>query len=214
MSFLCTHCGACCNETLVQINLTFGDIARISKHLKKSIKDLFDEEIIDFNPFLDPETGNYDVELGLNKPCLLRENNKCKVYCARPLNCRLFPYWIIGKFGNETKEMFSDDYKGVANMTLNDKDILKYKEYAMEIGKILLKESKYTDLVVDKIKAELSWDPGGIDAGPFLENKQLEEKRLLAVKEMIKSADLKELKKRVAEEILTKDWQINLSEEI
>ena len=40
MGFKCLHSGKCCTLKYVQINLSYGDIKRITEALNKSIKEL------------------------------------------------------------------------------------------------------------------------------------------------------------------------------
>jgi Fe-S-cluster containining protein len=204
--FSCLHCGKCCEDTLVQINLTFGDIHRISTALGKTVSEMFSEGLIDFNPFLDPETGEYDIELGLNKPCrLMKKGAGCIIHRARPLNCRLFPYWLLAEF-KELKEIAREGYGCLDGLKLNDAQRAQYRKYAKGVGEILLKESEITDAYVERIKGELGWEPGGFDAGGILGDLGLEEKRLQGMKELISKIDMRELKQRVAKGIEEGKW--------
>jgi Fe-S-cluster containining protein len=134
----CSHCGLCCRDPLTQINLTVGDIWRIADFLKTDIEELFKDKI-GMNPFREPEFEDiYDIDLGLNLPCRFRVNERCSIYPARPLNCRLFPQWVLGNFSGNVKEILAEHKCGY--------DLSKkkgYKKYADEVGKILLEESKY-----------------------------------------------------------------------
>jgi Fe-S-cluster containining protein len=151
--FKCLHSGKCCSFTYVQINLTIGDIIRLSDFLKKTILEMFNEEIIGFMPFFDTNTMDaYDVELGLIKPCKLHINNRCSVYPARPLNCRIFPYFIISNFNKaDISKIFPSDYKCVHRIELNKELKEKYKIYSKQLGEIILNESEMTKRLFDKI---------------------------------------------------------------
>lgn len=137
----CNHCGFCCNDPCTQVNLTVGDIHRIASFLKVPIEKLF-PEYMDINPFGDPDLIHYDLDLGLNNPCKFRVNNRCSIYPARPLNCRLFPYWILAEAPPEKLNDILEDY-GFDYDMLRKKDYQKYKE---EVGEVLLKESKWLEL--------------------------------------------------------------------
>ncbi|MBW2982038.1 YkgJ family cysteine cluster protein [Candidatus Woesearchaeota archaeon] len=133
----CNHCGLCCRDPLTQINLTVGDIWRISDFLKIDVEELFKENI-GMNPFREPEYEDiYDIDLGLNLPCKFRVNDRCAIYPARPLNCRLFPQWVLGNIPN-IKEVITD-HKCDYNIS-RKKD---YKKYSGKVGNILIEESKF-----------------------------------------------------------------------
>jgi len=201
MGFKCLNCGKCCDDPLVQINLSFKDVQRMSKALKLKVEQLFSKRIIGFNPFIDPETGKYDIELGLNKPCKLRKKGKCSIYKSRPLNCRIFPYWLIAKFGNGAKDMFEPGFKGVHAMSISEQERAEYETYSKPIGEMLLKEANITDTKVNRIKQELGWEPGGIDAGGILQNHELEKQRIEAMKQLIEKLPIRKLRERVIKEI-------------
>ena len=137
----CTHCGFCCEDPCTQVNITVGDIWRISDYLKVPVEKLF-PEYMDMNPFGDPDLVHYDIDLGLNNPCRFRVNGKCSIYPARPLNCRLFPYWILAEAPLEKLNDILGDY-GCSYDMLRRKDYQKYKDI---IGEILLSESKLLEI--------------------------------------------------------------------
>ena len=92
MEFKCHHCGECCRNVSAQINLSISDLARICQFLKCEVKEIIPK--IGIIPFLS-ENDNFDYELGLNLPCQFRKDSRCTIYPARPLNCRMFPYFIL-----------------------------------------------------------------------------------------------------------------------
>ena len=155
--FKCNHCGFCCFEIATQINVTLGDIKRLSASLKIPVKDLF-WKYIGINPFKDTET-KFDYELGLNIPCNFWRNNRCILYNARPLNCRLFPYWILANAPKDRlKEFFHSDNQCLNDFEFNEKYRSSYQEYTKKLGKILLKESKITDIFLKKNNLQQSID--------------------------------------------------------
>ena len=156
MGFKCLHSGKCCTLKYVQINLSYGDIKRITEALNKSIKELFDEKIIGFNPFFDLEKNSFDIEIGLNKPCLLHKELRCSIHKARPLNCRIFPYYLIASFPDLTR-VFDESYECVLKAKVSDAEKEKYKAYAKAIGDILLKESAKTEEIFKKIGLNKSY---------------------------------------------------------
>lgn len=147
VSFKCIHCGACCIFPSTQINLTLGDIARISNHLKVSPSKLINEEYFEPSPFFNPQNPlQFDIELGLHKPCKFWKNNRCSIYEARPLNCRLFPIWMFAKLPADIiKEQALEGYDCVNNTVLKGEDIPVYDNYTEKISEILLHEAILTE---------------------------------------------------------------------
>ena len=146
MPFECKHCGQCCIDECTQINLSIADIARIAKFLNIGIGELIPK--IGFRPFANPEnTNEFDYEIGLNIPCEFREGERCKIYPARPLNCRIFPSFFLGNFETEQlKDVIDPSHKCIAegiSMTPEEKE--KYKKYAEFIGNKILEEAKLTE---------------------------------------------------------------------
>ncbi|MBR9691784.1 YkgJ family cysteine cluster protein [Candidatus Woesearchaeota archaeon] len=139
----CQHCGMCCGDNRININLTVGDIWRICSHLKISV-DKFFENYSGFKKFGDPRNPDvFDVDLGLNMPCKFWVDNRCSIYSARPVNCRIFPYWLLASVPDEqVKDILH--YK--CKYDLSKKKM--YKKYQDAIGKVLMEESKWFD--VDK----------------------------------------------------------------
>ena len=147
VNFKCLHCGACCKFQSTQINITLGDIGRISKLLNIKPSKLINEEYFEPSPFLNPANPfQADIELGLGKPCRFWKNDRCSIYEARPLNCRLFPIWMFAKLPrDEIKKQAIEGYECVEKTILNAEDIPIYNKYTDAIGRILMQESSLTE---------------------------------------------------------------------
>ena len=158
-SFKCMNCGKCCNAFYAQINVTVGDLIRISDFLEKPIGYTL-RNFVGINPFGDPDNPiKFSYELGINMPCLLRKNEKCSVYEARPLNCRLFPYWVLVQaFVFNKKEIIDESYKCMNNLELERDKIKKYSNYSKIIGGILVQEASLTDNILYKLNIKHSLD--------------------------------------------------------
>lgn len=194
--FKCLHSGKCCSFVYVQINLSIGDVLRLSDFLKKTIADLFKEEIIGFMPFFDTEDA-YDVELGLIKPCKLHVNNRCSVYHARPLNCRIFPYFIIANFNN-LSNIFNSDYQCVHRIKLNEELREKYKIYSKKIGNIVLEEAEMTKKLFDQMGFHLSFKRSDFDYEFNLSKEEIEDLRVKFFIQKIKDANLKSYENKIS----------------
>lgn len=157
--FKCRNCGKCCSAFYAQINLTIGDLIRISGFLNKSIKYIL-RNFVGINPFGNPENPTkFCYELGINMPCVLRKNEKCSVYEARPLNCRLFPYWVLVQaFVFDQNKIIDASYKCMNGLELKRDKIKKYSDYSKLVGDILMQEASLTDNILYKLKIKHSVD--------------------------------------------------------
>ena len=157
--FKCRNCGKCCSAFYAQINLTIGDLIRISDFLEKPVSYIL-KNFVGINPFGDPANPTkFSYELGINMPCLLRKNEKCSVYDARPLNCRLFPYWILVQaFVSNKKEIIDNSYKCMNNLELKRRNLRKYSDYSKLVGDILIQEASLTDNILYRLNIKHSVD--------------------------------------------------------
>ncbi|MFC2133914.1 YkgJ family cysteine cluster protein [Bacteroidota bacterium] len=154
--FTCLHSGKCCELITTQINISFSDVIRISKHTSMSFKELFDKAI-GLQPFFDPENPDkFDAELGLGIPCFFRQKKRCIIYDARPLNCRIFPYYIISTCPeSELKNVFDKRYECIFQTKLDSKTKRNYKEYADRIGKIIMDENEIVDEALQRLELNI-----------------------------------------------------------
>lgn len=115
----CSGCGNCCMES-VGINLIeFLNIYNFLKDKEELSRESM-EKIIDY----------YFLELLENKPCPFRdENNRCKIYEVRPLNCRLFGHW--------REQDYNNNLKRVINRNLEYQEEMK-KTYGINVSKEVL----------------------------------------------------------------------------
>lgn len=145
--FECNNCGFCCIDPVTQINLTLVDVKWLSEYTKKSVQQLFESGIISFVPFIqDNKFSEFEVELGMKKPCQLYKNNNCGAYDARPMNCRTFPYWLIN---HKIEDPNLGCIKGIDPDPIT---AIRYKEYERMVGTILLEQSEKTDAFMKKNK--------------------------------------------------------------
>jgi Fe-S-cluster containining protein len=113
----------------------------MSGYIKLPIEELF-KEYIDLNPFGDSDLTHYDLDLGLNRPCKFRIDEKCSIYPARPLNCRIFPYWILAEAPlARLREILA--YHKCSYDIFKKKEYKKYKDI---LGEIILEEAKWFEM--------------------------------------------------------------------
>jgi len=147
MAFQCTHCGICCRDPAIAINLTAGDLVRLSQRIGRRISSLF-PDIVDFNPFPSKEFGIVAFEPGLNKPCALHVEMRCSVYADRPLNCRIFPFWLL----KAPKEMWDKDYECLDSLgTVQGEERSRYIRYAKSLAGLIMQESEKTEEILAAI---------------------------------------------------------------
>ncbi len=165
------------------------------------VENLF-EKHISINPFGDPEKENfYDYELGLNIPCNFRINKRCVIYDARPLNCRLFPYWVLANAPKgKIKEIIDDSHKCVVDFDFDEKERPKYKEFFDKMSKILLDESKITDDFMEKNNFKDAINLSIKDAG--------EEQKIKMCIELLDKRKYKNLIPLISEEIRKNEFTI------
>jgi len=146
MKFRCKNCGVCCSDVTAPVNLTLGDIQRIIGFLGVKVDKIFGKEI-GIVPFANPDKPlMYDLDLGINMPCRFRINEKCRIYRARPLNCRIFPYWVLSHPDKDGYKRYIDTvHKGIIGYKEDSLNKKKYNEYRIKIGNIILDESAITD---------------------------------------------------------------------
>ena len=99
LSFRCTGCGNCCREPLLP--LTDSDLRRIVKHTgdkPESVVRWVDKDAIDLDDepesFVHLRQGRRVMVLAHTRyGCrYLGADDRCTIYTARPLGCRVFPF--------------------------------------------------------------------------------------------------------------------------
>jgi len=151
----------------------------LSAGLAVTVAELFKNRLVVFSPFFNPETGYYDIELGLSKPCKLRKDGRCSLYACRPLNCRMFPYWLLATGQDFDMFCFSGTKPSKAARA-------RYKRYTKALGAVLMSEAKVTDSTLSRLKA---WH-GISDISYGVPDRVNESKRLVEIFKLINSLPL------------------------
>ena len=83
-------CRRCCEDRGSPVELTVGDVERISRYLRIPPRELAERygEVM-WNRI--PGTRAFIPSLGLAFPCGFQAGGRCRIYQVRPLGCRLFP---------------------------------------------------------------------------------------------------------------------------
>lgn len=84
--FECTQCGECCRRP-GYVEFTPSDVARVMEFLDIDDITLFETfELVGFEE-------NFAVHVEKGKPCTFLDGDLCRVFDARPEQCRTYPFW-------------------------------------------------------------------------------------------------------------------------
>ncbi len=86
LRFACVMCGNCCQIPGGRVQVSPAEIADIARILQLKV-----DEIID--SFVETNSREFCLKDGSHGTCVFLENNSCRIYSARPLQCRTFPFW-------------------------------------------------------------------------------------------------------------------------
>lgn len=149
--FACLHSGNCCERPYTQISITIGDVLRLSTGLGKEVGALFKEGYVGISPFFETDEI-FSCGLGLKIPCRCRIGQRCSAYAARPLNCRLFPYWLLSEIPKDRLSEYVDEsYECIHSAELDGAALNRYKEYTGKISDILDEESALTETCIKEL---------------------------------------------------------------
>lgn len=98
--FECKQCGVCCKIKNGIVRLDENSIAQISKHLG-----LNEEDFINNHTELSQDRRCLILKNTTDGSCeMLSDNGLCKIYEARPAQCRSFPFLWVNEDSLETCE--------------------------------------------------------------------------------------------------------------
>ena len=123
LRFTCTRCGACCRHVGAGVGLTGGDVARLGMEVG-------------------PGSGHpvfVDALESVDGVCSHLSGRDCSVYIARPLMCRLYPFYI-GVKADGTLQLSVDHCPGV---DLPDAELIDESYVQREIAPALTADPAY-----------------------------------------------------------------------
>jgi Fe-S-cluster containining protein len=159
--FSCNHNGQCCEDPVTQISLTLADLKRICIYTHKTALQLYKEGMIGVFPFGDLDNnGVFERDIGLYIPCKNRvvdkktKHKSCGIYPVRPLNCRMFPFWLLADAPLDVLSDFQKNHKcgiccGIDENFENDRK--KYKAFKDALAKVLVEEAEVSDKFFESI---------------------------------------------------------------
>ncbi|MDR2964459.1 MAG: YkgJ family cysteine cluster protein [Treponema sp.] len=112
LNFSCQRCSSCCRHDAGYVYLSENDIEKLIAKLetdRDSFIGLYCRLVKNWN-------GNKTLSLKekSNKDCIFWESKKgCIVYGARPLQCKLFPFWESILFSKDSWKMASESCPGM-----------------------------------------------------------------------------------------------------
>lgn len=120
LKFQCTQCGKCCTGSPGYIWVNEEEIAQMARFLNIPV-DLFKRR------YLKQRNNRYALVEKRNLDCVFLENKKCKVYGARPLQCRTFPFWKENVNSEESWSLTARQCEGIHENaeTISFEDIQK-----------------------------------------------------------------------------------------
>lgn len=86
LQFSCTGCGECCRLPGGRVELTLPEALSIAAYLNLSLYDFLEQYCI-------TDHGNLKLKDDEKQHCIFLQEDQCRVYGVRPLQCRSFPFW-------------------------------------------------------------------------------------------------------------------------
>ena len=124
--FTCKQCGNCCSGSPGYVFLSEKDMEEIAKFLKFTVEEV-KKKYCRFakNKWALLEKANYD--------CIFLQDRKCRIYPARPIQCKTYPFWPDLLQSKEHFESISSYCKGLNN----PKDVFSYEEIQEKLKEYL-----------------------------------------------------------------------------
>lgn len=88
LPFKCTQCGKCCTGESGYVWVSENEIKQMAEFICLSVSDfkrLYMRRIGQRWALVEKKSQNHS--------CVFYQDQKCKVYAARPLQCRTYPFW-------------------------------------------------------------------------------------------------------------------------
>ena len=111
--------------------------------------------MIGMYPFGDPDRPYiFNIDFGLRIPCRFNDKKSCMYYDARPISCRLFPYWIYTEApAHKMHEVFEEEMPTqehhVQEFDVDDRPV--YSMYVFSLHKIMYEEDHRTDKILQEL---------------------------------------------------------------
>ena len=108
LRFSCTQCGKCCTGSPGYVWASEDEIIQMAEFLKLSTKDfkrLYMRRVEQRWTLVERKSQNHN--------CIFYDNQKCRVYAARPLQCRAYPFWQENLLSEASWKTAAEECEGI-----------------------------------------------------------------------------------------------------
>ena len=119
LRFSCTRCSSCCRKESGFVYLSENDLSRLANQMQMDYT-AFIKTWCRWVP-LDQGRERLSLREKSNFDCIFWSNG-CKVYRARPLQCRAFPFWENVLCSRQAWDTAGIDCPGMNNGELHDRE--------------------------------------------------------------------------------------------
>jgi len=115
LRFECTGCGKCCTGESGTIFINDTEATAIARTLGLSKKKLLETHAY-------PMKGGHSIRERENGDCVFLDGKMCRIYEARPTQCRTFPFWPEVLRSEEKWKQAARDCEGIGQGRLYSRD--------------------------------------------------------------------------------------------
>jgi len=125
LRFSCARCSRCCRYETGFVYLSKNDVLSLAKKCNMKYTD-FVETYCRWVEAQEGECLSLKEKAGYD--CIFWDSG-CTVYSARPLQCRIFPFWPSIVSSRSSWDMASDDCPGINNGILHSREEIEKTLY-------------------------------------------------------------------------------------
>jgi len=115
LRFECTGCGKCCTGESGTIFINDREAVAIARKLGISKKKFLETHAY-------PMRGGHSIRERENGDCLFLDGKMCRIYDARPTQCRTFPFWPETLRSEERWKQTARDCEGIGQGRLYSRE--------------------------------------------------------------------------------------------
>ncbi len=108
LQFSCTQCGKCCTGSPGYVWLMEAEIFEMAEFLKITVSDfkkLYVRRLGQKYLLVEKKSDNHS--------CIFYQDQKCRVYAARPLQCRAYPFWQENVHSEKSWQQTAQECEGI-----------------------------------------------------------------------------------------------------
>jgi Fe-S-cluster containining protein len=107
LRFECTGCGACCRLGGGFVYPSLEDVGFMAHYLGLSVQKFTET-------FMDLHEGRYVLK-NKGDNCIFLEEEGCRIYAARPTQCRTFPFWSANLKSLYRWKIIAEECEGIGH---------------------------------------------------------------------------------------------------